>query len=95
MMRRGGPAAESHDALRERCTYNDFIVNRIVGNVMHRPAEPRKLTFKLTSRNCVFPRQPGESRNLRMHHSVRHQDFLPVRIISKRGGPAESHRLVG
>jgi hypothetical protein len=50
------------------------------------------LTFEFASGNCILFRQPGESRNLRMHHSVRHQDFFPVRVIRDGGGSAESQR---
>lgn len=87
-----GPATEYKDRLSERTAYNNFIVNRIVGYIVHRPAEPRKLTFQFASGNCILLRQPGESRNLRVHHSVRHQDFLPVGVIRDGCGPAESQR---
>ena len=83
------PATEHQARLSERTAYNNFIVDRIVGDIVHGPSEPRQFTFQFASSNRILLRQPGEGRNLRMHHSVRHQNLLPVRIIGNGRGPAE------
>jgi hypothetical protein len=44
------------------------------------------LAFDLSNRLRVLIRQPGEYRNLRMRHSVRNQDLLPLRVVGDRVG---------
>ena len=84
------PALECEDRLGERTAHYKFIVDRIVREIVHRPAEPRFVTFQFPERNRVFLRQPGESRNLRMVHSVGHQDFFAIAVISNGRGSPES-----
>ena len=73
-----GPSTEYQDCLRQRTGDDDFIVNRIIRKTMHRPADQCLLTLQRSYRWCIFPRQPGEGRNLRMDHSIRDQDLLPL-----------------
>ena len=88
----GSSAAEYQDRLRERTADHNFVVDRIVSDVVHRPAEPCELALQLPGRFRIFLCQPGEGRNLRMHHSVRHQDLLPLGIIRHGCSAAERQR---
>jgi hypothetical protein len=47
------------------------------------------LTLNSSKRESVLLRQPGEGRNLRMGHSVRHQYLFTLAVIDKRLGLAE------
>jgi len=65
-------------------------VDFVVGEAVHRAAEQRFLTFDLSNWLCIFIRQPGECRNLRMRHSVRHQDLLTLGVVRDGMGIADT-----
>ena len=83
---------ESEDGLRELLRDSDFIMDFIVRETVHRPAHERFLAFDLTHRLCVLIRQPGECRNLRMGHSVGHQDLFALGVVRYRMGIADAQR---
>src|SRR5439155_6337515 len=66
-----GRSFEREDRLCQRAVDDDFVVNPVIRETMHRSAEQRFLTFERSYRWFVFLRLTGESRNLRMGHSVR------------------------
>src|SRR5881628_1921774 len=76
-----GAAGERQNGLSELLRNRELVVDFIVSETVHRPAEQRSLTFDFSNRLRVFIRQPGECRNLRMGHSVRHQDLFPLRVV--------------
>ena len=75
--------AENQDGLRQQAHDHYFVVKVVIRKSMHRPADQRLLTFQNSNRWCIFPRQPGEARNLRMHHSIRYQDFFPLTVVDQ------------
>ena len=77
-------SAECENRLAERAVHNDFVMDRIVGKTMHRPAKKRFLTFDRSDRRLILIRLPGECRNLRMGHSVRHPDLIAAFVIRQR-----------
>ena len=77
-------STENQDCLRERSRHHDFIVNRIVSKTVHRAADQRFLTFERADRWSIFLRQPGESRNLRMNHSVGHEYLFAFAVVNQR-----------
>ena len=85
-------SAESQNGLRQRAIHNDFVVDRIVGKTMHGPAEQRFLTLDRSYRRLILLRLPGEGRNLRMGHSVRHPDLIPPFVVRQRLHFAEFQR---
>jgi hypothetical protein len=87
-----GSAAETQNCLCQRAGDADLVVNRIKTETVHRPADQCLLTFQRSDWWCIFPRQPGEGRNLRMVHSIRHQDLLPHGVVHQGLGLAESQR---
>src|SRR5207249_423496 len=59
---------------------------------MHRSAEQRFLTFERSYRWFVFLRLTGESRNLRVGHSVRDPYLIPALVVGKGLHLAELQR---
>src|SRR5262249_33092075 len=59
---------------------------------VHGPAEQRFLTFDRSYWWFVFLRLTGESRNLRMGHSVRHPYLIPPFVVGKGLHLAEFQR---
>jgi hypothetical protein len=86
-----GGSAERQNSLRKSAGDHDLIVNPVECEVVHGPAQKRLLALNRSKVRCVFLRRPGEDRDLRMVHSIRHQDFLADGIVGDRGGPAEIH----
>jgi hypothetical protein len=85
-------AAERQDRLCQRTRDADFIMDRIKAKAMHGPADQRLLAFQRPHRSCILSRQPGESRNLRMVHSIRNQNLFPHRVINQGLSFAKSQR---
>ena len=54
----------------------------VVADVMHSPAQSRLLPVQQSCGYGTVFRQPGEYRDLRVSHSVRHQDFLSLAVIA-------------
>src|SRR5438309_1967987 len=87
-------ASEYQNGLRQRTVDHDFVMGRVVSDIVHRPADERLLTFERPSRRRIFPRQPGEGRDLRMVHSVRHQILFPLAVVRYRLRLAEFRGFV-
>src|SRR4030095_7068116 len=85
-------STECQDCLRQRTVHYNFVVYFVVGKTVHGPAQQRLLSFQHASGRRIFPRQPGEGRNLRMRHSVRHQYFFALGVIRYRLRLAEFQR---
>ena len=79
-----GASTEDQDGLSERAGNNDFVMNVVVCKTMHGPADACFLTIDHTDRRRVFLRQPGEGRNLRMGHSVRHEQLIALAVVGNR-----------
>ena len=77
--------------LRGLFTIRSFIVNRIILQCVHGPANHRLLAFKRAYRGCIFLRQPGESRNLRCVHSIRYE--IQVSFTNRKPLPEASAEL--
>src|SRR5213080_451246 len=67
-------------------------MDRVICKTMHRSADQRLLSLEHSNRRCIFLCQPGESRNLRMSHSVRHQDLFALTVVDESLGFAKSQR---
>ena len=78
-----GRSFEREDRLCQRAVDDDFVVNPVIRETMHRSAEQRFLTFERSYRWFVFLRLTGESRNLRMGHSVRHPNLIAPFVIGQ------------
>src|SRR5580704_17194169 len=81
-----GRTAIRQDRLSKLLRDSEFVVNRIVDDPMHGPAQQAALAFNPPKWLCSPFRQPGESRNFRMGHSIRDQDLFPFCVVSKRMG---------
>src|SRR6266571_4894791 len=81
-----GASAEKQDGLSQRTVHHNFIVNRIICQTVHGPADHRFLTFQRSCLQRIFLRQPGEYRDLRGIHSVGHQVLFPLAVISTAWG---------
>src|SRR5262249_8281032 len=77
-------ATEHQNCLCQWTGDRDFIMDRIVCQIVHGPADQRFLSSESASGRSVFLRQPGECRNLRMVHSVWYQQFVALAIVSDR-----------
>ena len=78
-----GRSFERQDRLCQRAVDDEFVVNTVIRETMHRSAEQRFLTFERSYRWFVFLRLTGESRNLRMGHSVRDPYLIPALVVGK------------
>jgi hypothetical protein len=67
--------------LRKLLGYRKFVMNRIIDDPVHCPAQLTALAFNPPKWLCSSLRQPGEDRNLRMGHSIRYQDFFAFCVI--------------
>src|SRR5205823_9019238 len=91
-----GSSAKRQDRVCKRIHDKKLIMYLIVANVVHRPGQFAHLAVYSSGRRLCSVRQPGERRNLRMGHSVRHQNLAPLRIISDGPGITDIEgRLVG
>src|SRR5207253_10980578 len=81
--------AEYEDRIRKRIGYEDLIISRVVPDVVHRPAQHRRLPVDSSGRRLCSICQPGKCRNLRMGHSVRHQNLLALAVIADSAGVAD------
>ena len=82
--------------LPELLRHHELVVDGIVRDSMHGPAQQAPLPVHLPNRLCCIFRQPGEHRNLRMSHSIRNQDLLALSVV--RDGmriPESRHGLIG
>ena len=77
-------SAKNEDRLSQRTIDDNFVVNRIVVESVHGPADQRLLTDQRSGRRRVLLCQPGKGRNLRMGHSVGHQIFFSLGIVGHR-----------
>ena len=82
-------AAEYEDRLGQRTGHHDLVVSGIVRKIVHGPADQRLLSFERSSGRCIFFRQPGECRDLRMVDSIRHQQLVTLAVIGDRFGFSE------
>ncbi len=86
------PSPEYQDRLCQRTRHNDFIVHRIVCKAVHGPADQSLLAFQNSNGRRILLRQPGEDRNLRMSHSVRHQYLFAFTVVGDGLSLAEFQR---
>ena len=68
--------------MRKRIVDKDLVVDGVIADVVHGAAEQRVLTGQNAGRLRILLRQPGEDRNLRMRHSVRHKNFISPFVIT-------------
>jgi len=61
----------------------------VVGDAVGRAGHQGFLSRNGANRSSISIRQPGEDRNLRMGHSVRHEYLLSFRVIGRRIGVAD------
>src|SRR5205814_9866924 len=87
-------SAEYQDRLSQRAGHHNFIVNWVIPETMHRPADLCLLSLERASVRSIFHRQPGECRNLRMVDSVRYEDLLALTVVGDCLGLAESQRFL-
>ena len=88
--------AIGEDGLAELLGHREFVMNGIVGNSVHGSPQQAPLAFHLANWLSSVFRQPGEYRNLRMRHSIRHQDLLTLGVVGQRMRIAKSRNgLIG
>src|SRR5258708_7788343 len=76
-------SAEYQYGFRQKAGDNALVVDLIVTELLDRAANERLLSFQFSNWRRVFPRQPGEGRNLRMNRSVWNQNLLPLTVIDE------------
>src|SRR5207245_2728235 len=81
-----GPSAERQDRICKRVAHDKFIMYLIVANIVHGSGQFAGLAKHRAGWSLSFVRQPGECRNLRMGHSVGHQDLVSLRVVPDRSG---------
>src|SRR5881396_313963 len=67
-------------------------MDRIIRKTVHGPADQCLVTLDRSYWRLILLRHPGEGRNLRMGHSVRHPDLLSPGVIRQRLHFAELQR---
>src|SRR5262245_4833733 len=77
-----GAATEYENRVRERIRHQDLIVDGVVANIVHGSAQQRRLAVNSSRWDLGSICQPGKCRNLRVGHSVRHQDLLPLAVVA-------------
>src|SRR2546422_13173 len=87
-------SAEYENRLSQRTVDDDFIVQRIIVESMHGPADQRLLPDQRSDRRRILLCQPGKGRNLRMGQSVRHEILFSLAVVGNRLDLAKSQSFV-
>src|SRR5207244_3949417 len=75
-------ALERHDGFGERIHYEKFVMDFVVTDVVHCARQVAGLTVNRADGWLRPIRQPGESRDLRMGHSVRNENLISFGVVS-------------
>ena len=77
-----GSAAERQNCLSVGDGHDDLIMHSVIADVVHCSGKFAGLTVERSNRRLSSVRQPGEYRNLRMGHSVGHQNLFPLAVVA-------------
>jgi len=79
-----GASFEHEDRASFGIADDEFVINGIVFQIVIRTANQRRLAGNSSNRRRITIRQPGECRNLRESHSVRHQNLIAFGVVRQR-----------
>src|SRR5207244_7038805 len=75
--------------------YTTLFRSSVIADVVHCSGKFAGLTVERSNRRLSSVRQPGEYRNLRMGHSVGHQNLFPLAVVDRKSTRLNSsHQII-